>query len=40
MRIVDKSKKTPPLETLGIEGSNGLIMARNLTYPNGIIINS
>ena len=40
MRIVDKSKKTPPLETLGIEWSNGLIMARNLTYPNGIIINS
>jgi type IV pilus assembly protein PilB len=40
MRIVDKSKKTPPLEALGIEWSNGLIMARNLTYPNGIIINS
>lgn len=40
MRIVDKSKKTPPLESLGIEWSNGIIMARNLEYPNGIIINS
>lgn len=40
MRIVDKSKKTPPLDDLGIEWSNAIIIARNLTYPNGIIINS
>lgn len=38
MRIVDKSKKIPPLEELGIEGSNKDIIYRNLTYPNGIIL--
>lgn len=38
MRIVDKSKKIPPLEELGIEGSNASILLKNLTYPNGIII--
>ena len=38
MRIVDKSKKIPPLEQLGIEGSNKDIIFRHLTYPNGIIL--
>lgn len=38
MRIVDKSKKIPPLEELGIEWSNAEILERNLDYPNGIII--
>ncbi len=38
MRIVDKSKKIPPLEELGIEGSNKDIIFRHLKYPNGIIL--
>ena len=38
MRIVDKSKKIPKLEQLGIEGSNQEIIFRHLTYPNGIIL--
>lgn len=38
MRIVDKSKKIPPLEDLGIEGSNKDILLKNLSFPNGIII--
>ncbi len=38
MRIVDKSKKIPPLEQLGIEGSNKEIIFRHLKYPNGIIL--
>ncbi len=38
MRIVDKSIKIPPLETLGIEGSNKDIIFRHLKYPNGIIL--
>jgi len=38
MRIVDKSKKTPPLEELGIEGNNKNIIFRHLEYPNGIIL--
>ncbi len=38
MRIVDKSIKVPPLEELGIEGSNKNIIYRHLTYPNGIIL--
>ncbi len=38
MRIVDKSKKIPPLEELGIEGSNKWIIFRHLKYPNGIIL--
>jgi len=38
MRIVDKSKKIPPLEQLGIEGSNKDIVFRHLKYPNGIIL--
>jgi len=38
LRIVDKSKKIPPLEVLGIEWNNDLILKRNLKYPNGIIL--
>ncbi len=38
MRIVDKSKKIPPLEDLGIEGSNKDVIFRHLKYPNGIIL--
>jgi len=38
MRIVDKSKKIPPLEQLGIEGSNKEIIFRHLKYPNGVIL--
>lgn len=38
MRIVDKSKKIPKLEELGIEGSNKEIIFRHLKYPNGIIL--
>ncbi len=38
MRIVDKSKKIPPLEELGIEGNNKNIIVRHLKYPNGIIL--
>jgi type IV pilus assembly protein PilB len=40
MRIVDKSRDIPPLENLGLEGSNGRIIAKNLAYPNGIILNT
>lgn len=38
MRIVDKSKKTPKLDDLGIEGSNRDIILRQLESPNGIIL--
>ena len=38
MRIVDKSKKVPPLSELGIEGSNKDIIYKHLGYPNGIIL--
>lgn len=38
MRIVDKSKKTPQLDDLGIEGSNRDIILRQLESPNGIIL--
>lgn len=40
MRIVDKSKKIPKLEVLGIEGSNETIIYRQLKKPNGIILTS
>lgn len=40
MRIVDKSKKAPPLEKLGIEGKNGRILAKAISLPNGIILTS
>lgn len=38
MRIVDKSLKIPPLEELGLEGSNLNIIYKNLSFPNGIIL--
>lgn len=38
MRIVDKSKKTPLLDDLGIEWSNRDIVLRQLASPNGIIL--
>jgi type IV pilus assembly protein PilB len=38
MRIVDKSKKTPVLDELGIEWSNKEIIIRQLDSPNGIIL--
>lgn len=38
MRIVDKSKKTPELNDLGIEWSNRDIILRQLESPNGIIL--
>ena len=40
MRIVDKSKEIPPLSSLWLEGSNWHIIAKNLAYPNGIILNT
>ena len=38
MRLVDKSKDTPPLSVLGIEGLNAEIIHRNINYPNGIVV--
>ena len=38
MRIVDKSKKIPPLKDLGIEWINYDILFRNIKMPNGIIL--
>jgi len=38
MRIVDKSKKIPPLEVLGIEGNNNKILYAGINLPNGIIL--
>jgi len=38
MRIVDKSKKIPPLGELWIDGSNKDIIYKHLDYPNGIIL--
>lgn len=38
MRIVDKSKKIPPLEKLWIEGINNQILYRNLNYPTWIVL--
>lgn len=40
MRIVDKSKKAPPLEQLGIEGKNRKILEKAINLPNGIILTS
>ncbi len=40
MRIVDKSKKAPPLQKLGIEGKNGRILAKAISLPNGVILTS
>ena len=38
MRIVDKSKKIPPLKVLWIEWINNEILFRNINLPNGIIL--
>ncbi len=40
MRLVDKSKKLPHLEELGIEWTNYDIIMKTLKYPNGIILNT
>nr|MDD3720205.1 GspE/PulE family protein [Candidatus Gracilibacteria bacterium] len=40
MRIVDKSKKIPPLDDLGIEGKNLRLIKKAIELPNGIILNS
>ena len=38
LRIVDKSKKIPPLDVLGIEWINNIILKNALRNPNGIIL--
>ena len=40
MRIVDKSKEIPKLQTLGIEWRNGKIIHNAIKQPNGIILTS
>lgn len=40
MRIVDKTKKIPDLDTLGLEGQNAAIINKAIEQPNGIILNS
>lgn len=40
MRIVDKSKKIPDLDVLGIEGKNGELIKKAISLPNGIILTS
>lgn len=40
MRIVDKSKKVPDLDVLGIEGENGRRLMKAIALPNGIILTS
>ncbi len=40
MRIVDKSKKIPDLDVLGIEGINGTRLKKAISLPNGIILTS
>ncbi len=40
MRIVDKTKKIPDLDKLGLEGQNATIINRAIDQPNGIILNS
>ena len=40
MRIVDKSKKIPELDSLGIEGRNHKIIMHSIKQPNGIILTS
>ncbi len=40
MRIVDKSKKIPELEKLGIEGKNRVLLEKAINLPNGIILTS
>jgi type IV pilus assembly protein PilB len=40
MRIVDKSKKIPDLDVLGIEWHNGALLEKAINLPNGIILTS
>lgn len=40
MRIVDKSKKIPPVEQLGLEWRNEKLIEKHLAFPNGIILNT
>lgn len=40
MRIVDKSKKTPQLKELGIEGINNDLIYKAIEQPNGITLTS
>jgi len=40
MRIVDKSKKIPLLEELGIDGKNLDLIKKAISLPNGIVITS
>ncbi|MBR6907415.1 hypothetical protein IKN40_02710 [bacterium] len=40
MRIVDKSKPIPALNTLGIVGTNKDSIEKHLQDPNGIILNT
>lgn len=40
MRIVDKSKKIPDLNDLGIEGRNKELLEKAIALPNGIILTS
>lgn len=40
MRVLDKSKKIPTLETLGIVGHNLKLFLAAITQPNGIILTS
>jgi len=40
MRIVDKSKKIPDLNDLGIEGRNKDLLEKAINLPNGIILTS
>lgn len=40
MRIVDKSRKIPALNELGIEGKNKEILEKAIALPNGIVLTS
>lgn len=40
MRIVDKSKKIPTLDNLGIEGRNLELLKKAISLPNGVILTS
>lgn len=40
MRIVDKSKKIPELDKLGIEGRNLKLLKKAIELPNGVILTS
>jgi len=40
MRIVDKSKKIPQLDQLGIEGKNLDLLKKAIALPNGVLLTS